>query len=271
MTTEFATVLAALATRLSSAQIRAWCTLLTHAPGPSGALEAKLAGTQAGHGVTGAAHQLISAWSAHAPHLAGSAVALALASVDVAQGETEARRPRLVVSGPLSPAVAVRMTSSVVLEVIRAASRRVLVVSFAAHGVDEVVRELMLAADRSVRLDLVLETTIEEGGTLRGRGAAAAFAGLARRAHFWHWPAGNRRGNVSLHAKIVVADGAVALMSSANLTDRGLSDNIEVGVLMADESFAGRLDAHFRSLMRPEARCLTLVTPRGSTREDKPG
>ena len=54
----------------------------------------------------------------------------------------------------------------------------------------------------------------------------------------------------------------MVLMSSVNLTNRGLSDNIEVGELMADETIAGRLDAHFRSSMRPEARCLTLVTPR---------
>jgi phosphatidylserine/phosphatidylglycerophosphate/cardiolipin synthase-like enzyme len=49
------------------------------------------------------------------------------------------------------------------------------------------------------------------------------------------------------------------LLTSANFTDRGLTDNIEIGVLMRDPDTAGRLDSHFRSLMLPQARCLSRV------------
>ena len=260
MTTEFAAVLAALATRLSSQQLRAWCEVLEVAPGPSSVIEAKLADLQAGHGTTSAARQLISSWRTWAPNLRGSAVALSLAAAGMTNDEAEVRRPRLVVSGPTSSGP-VRLTSSVVVEVIRAARQRVLVVSFAAHGVAEVVRELVRAASRGVRLDLVLETSVDQGGALRGRGAAAAFSELAGRANFWHWPAEHRRGPVALHAKIVVADSAVAFMSSANLTNQGLSDNLKIGVLLRDADIAGQLDRHFRFLMRAEARCLTQLNP----------
>jgi hypothetical protein len=78
----------------------------------------------------------------------------------------EARRGEVVISGP---------------------------VSFAAFGVPEVVRELKAAAGRGARIDLVLETTADEGGTLRGHvGAAAAFAEIRRDATFWVWPAVRR-------------------------------------------------------------------------------
>lgn len=255
---EFAAELAELAKRLSSAQVAAWAEVLDTASGPTESVAVALVDAQLGHGATGAAHQLIVAWRARAPRLPGAAVALALTSASVAYEEAERRRPRLVVSGPMSSAVAVRLTSSVVVEVIRAATDRVLLVSFAAYGVAEVVRELVLAAARGVRVDLVLERTVEQGGMLRDGAGGAPFAALAGRAQVWHWPAARRRpqGRAALHAKVVVADAELALLSSANLTDRGLSDNIEVGFLVHDGETAGQLDQHFRALMRPEAHCL---------------
>lgn len=260
MTDDFAFELAHVARRLSTAQVTAWLAVLNTVPGPAGSVVASLIDAQVGGGTTGAAEQLVAAWRRHAPQLTGAAVALGLASAAVAYEEAEQRRPRLVVSGPMGAYETVRLTSAVVVEVVRAAVGRLLLVSFAAYGVTEVVRELALAADRGVCIDLVLESTVEQGGALRGRGAGA-FDGLVGRVNLWHWPAEYRRprGGAALHAKVVVADGAFALLSSANLTDRGLSDNIEVGLLVRDQDFAGRLDRHFRALMRPEARCLNLL------------
>jgi phosphatidylserine/phosphatidylglycerophosphate/cardiolipin synthase-like enzyme len=258
----FAAELADLAKRLSSAQIEAWSEVLNGAPAPTESAAAALVDTQLGYGAPGAAHQLVRAWRTQAPRLPGAAVALALSAAAVAYEEAEQRRPKLVVSGPMTSAVAVRLTSSVVVEVIRAATDRVLLVSFAAYGVAEVVRELVLAAARGVRVDLVLERTVEQGGALRDDASGATFAPLAGQAQVWHWPAAHRRsrGRAALHAKVVIADGELALLSSANLTDRGLSDNIEVGLLVRDHETAGQLDRHFRALMRPEARCLTLLS-----------
>jgi cardiolipin synthase C len=261
MTDDLATELAALATRLSAAQVGAWRAVLDHAPGPEAAVEAALIDVHGGHGTTGAAEQLVSAWRRLAPALPGAAIALALATAAEVHEDTERRRPRLVVSGPTSPAVVVRLTSSVVVEVVRAATERVLLVSFAAHGVTEVVRELGAAVDRGVRVDLVLEDTVDQGGVLRDGAGSRAFDMLAGRTNFWHWPSAHRGagGRAAMHAKVVVADGSSALLSSANFTDRGLSDNIEVGFLVRDPDIATRLEAHFRNLMRPESRCLSPV------------
>jgi putative cardiolipin synthase len=67
----------------------------------------------------------------------------------------------------------------------------------------------------------------------------------------WHWPTDHRppEGG-TLHAKAVVADGRVALVTSANLTGRALSDNIELGLLVHDAATADEITAHIAGLMR---------------------
>jgi hypothetical protein len=98
---------------------------------------------------------------------AGSAASLALAASARVHEGVESQRPRLVVTGPVTPSVPVRLINSVVTDIVRAGAERLLLVSFAAHGVAEVVRELVAAADRGVQVDLVLETTDDHGGRLR--------------------------------------------------------------------------------------------------------
>ena len=131
-------------------------------------------------------------------------------------------------------------------------------VSFAAFGVPEVVRELKAAAGRGVRIDLVLETTVDEGGTLRGHvGAAAAFAEIRQDVTFWVWPATRRpavgASRAALHAKLVAADERVALIGSANLTDKALAVNLELGVIIRDPDIVGGIVRHFRVLMEPSS------------------
>lgn len=261
MTGRLAAELAVLARRLSTAQVRAWRAVLDGVTAPSQAVEAALIDVQAGPGTAGAAGHLVFAWQRFAPTLPGAAISLALAAAAEVCEEAERRRPRLVVSGPTSAAAAVRLTSSVVVEVVRAATERVLLVSFAAHGVAEVVRELDRALGRGVLVDLVLEETTDRGGALLSGAGSGAFDTLAGRARVWHWPPERRgaAGRAALHAKVVTADGTAALLSSANFTDRGLIDNIEVGFLVHDPDIVGQLEAHFRSLMRPESHCLSRI------------
>ncbi|PSL56566.1 phospholipase D-like protein [Saccharothrix carnea] len=255
--TDLAADLAGLVVLLSDTQIANWCAALAGMAGPADGSLRVLITREPGTEAATAAERLVRAWRRHAPDLPGPAIALALATAAHVQERADNDRARLVISGPMTDAVPVRLTGAVVGEVVSRATRRLLVVSFAAYGVAEVTRHLLAAAHRGVRLDLVLETSTAEGGALRGAGGAEVFAGLRDVATFWHWPAEHRGGAASLHAKVVVADAETALLGSANLTDRGLSGNIEVGVLSHDRAFASRLDGHFRALMRPEARCFS--------------
>jgi phosphatidylserine/phosphatidylglycerophosphate/cardiolipin synthase-like enzyme len=53
-----------------------------------------------------------------------------------------------------------------------------------------------------------------------------------------------------LHAKAIVADDAVALVTSANLTGHALAHNIELGLLVHDRVAASGIAAHVTGLMR---------------------
>ncbi|XTZ17890.1 DISARM system phospholipase D-like protein DrmC [Micromonospora echinospora] len=251
---EFVRALAGIAGDLPDGHLAAWDEVLSRAAGPGPAVEAALTDTRPGHAVATQARRLVDAWRAAAPDLPGPAVALALSSAAYVHRQYAAARTEVVISGPTSPSVPVRLTSSVVVELIRAARRSLLVVSFVAYGVTEVVTELVAAADRGVRIDLVLESSIDDGGALRGPvGAAAAFAGLRDRATFWHWPAHRRSApgtsRPALHAKIVAVDDRAVLISSANLTDRALRRNLEVGVVVRDPWVTRKLVGHFTALM----------------------
>lgn len=250
----FSEVIADLASRLPADHVTAWAGVLmrVHTPGDS-AVTADLIGVRPGFSVGTHAARLVKSWRIEAPDLPGSAVALALRSAAHLHRRADARRTKLAVSGPTSAAVPVRLTSSVVIEVIRAARSRLLVASFAAYGVAEVVAELRSAALRGVHIDLILESSAEDGGALRGpAGAALTFAALRHQATFWHWPAARRaasgNSHAALHAKLIAADSRVALISSANLTDRALSHNIEIGVVLHDPDVARKLVAHFQAL-----------------------
>ncbi|MDG4807229.1 DISARM system phospholipase D-like protein DrmC [Micromonospora sp. WMMD1120] len=252
----FAEIVADIAADLPDGHLAAWCNVLSNADAGNEAVEAALIDARPGYAIATHARRLVTAWRTEAFGLPGAALALALRTAALVHRQAVAHRAELVVSGPISAAVPVRLTSSVVIEVIRAARASLLVVSFAAYGVPEVVAELVAAASRGVQVDLVLESSAEDGGTLRGSsGASAAFRKLDSQATFWHWPARTRfsagASRPAMHAKIVAADSATALVSSSNLTDRGLSDNLEVGVVLHDPEVVRRLVQHFATLMIP--------------------
>ena len=52
----------------------------------------------------------------------------------------------------------------------------------------------------------------------------------------------------SLHAKCIVVDRRVALVTSANFTEAAQERNIEVGVLIRSRAFAEQLAEHFEVL-----------------------
>jgi phosphatidylserine/phosphatidylglycerophosphate/cardiolipin synthase-like enzyme len=116
-----------------------------------------------------------------------------------------------------------------------------------------------------VRVDLVLEDTAHDGGTLHGAtGAADAFTRLRGAATFWQWPASRRAAagtpRAALHAKLITADTTAALVSSANLTDRALAHNIEVGIILRDPDLINRINRHFAALMTPKSDVLQALS-----------
>jgi cardiolipin synthase C len=253
---DLAGTLATLARRLPPAHVTAWARILRETPVAAADVQARLIEAKSGFAIGGAAALLVEAWRAADPPLSGPAVALALETAALLHAECAARRSDVVVSGPVSDGTHVRLTGSVISEVIHESRESLLVVSFAAFGIAEVVHELGRAARRGVRIDLVLESTAEEGGTLHGKlGPSAAFETLREHATFWTWPADRRpvvgTSRAALHAKLVAADERIAFLGSANLTDKALAYNLELGVIIRDPDVVCRMVRHFRSLMKP--------------------
>ena len=189
------------------------------------------------------------------------AVALALrAASEATAREREAERIEVVCTGPAVPRTAVRLTGVVVADAIRQAKQRLLVVSFASYRVPAVVEAIREVAEQRVVVDLVLESVVESGGRL-SYDASEAFADLGVR--IWHWPADKRPslpgGTAVLHAKGIVADRRLALVTSANLTQLAADHNIELGLLVRGGSVPGRIADVFDGLM--ESGELALANP----------
>lgn len=262
---DLADVVGELAAQLPQAHLQAWVRVLRETSEPGKTVAAQLIDAKPGYALAPKAMRLVEAWRTASPVPDGPALAFALQTAARIQDRRAAQRTDVVISGPGSDSASLRLTSAVITELIRNCRKSLLVVSFAAFGVADVVHELRLAAGRGVDIDLVLESTTASGGTLHGTvEASAAFSPVRSDAKFWVWPAENRPvvhgSRAALHAKLIVADERIALVGSANLTDRALASNLELGVIIRDPDVALRIDRHFRSLMRPGSGILQRIT-----------
>jgi phosphatidylserine/phosphatidylglycerophosphate/cardiolipin synthase-like enzyme len=238
--------------RLPAAQITTLARTLASEPEPTPAARGRLQSLFPTPEFTEAASTLVDAWQA-AERLSGDALALALtATSEGVRNERTEETIEIVWTGPHTPEVPLRLTREALIDVIRAAKRSLVVVSFAAYKVELVVSELSKAAERGVDVRLVLEQAQQEGGVLTFA-AAGAFKDLREKAGFYIWPLAKRpvleRGRAALHAKAAVADDHTAFVTSANLTGQAISENMELGILIRGGSTPRRLANHFAALM----------------------
>lgn len=181
------------------------------------------------------------AWASQ-PSLAGSAIAVALESVQSARHQADVPVVEVVVTGPESPAAPVRLTSEVVRQLIDSATRRVTLVSYAAYQMTSIIAALDAAIARGVAVSLILESAEK----LDGAGGAHAYA----RYRTYHWPVDRREPpDAKLHAKAVIVDGRDVLLTSANMTNAAYDKNIELGVLCRGGGVAGQVQRHFDALI----------------------
>ena len=167
----------------------------------------------------------------------------------------------VVVSGPDVTATA-RDTGVVTRQLFSEAKERVLVVGFAIHQGRDIFQTLAcrLDANQSLEVILCIDVSRAPGNTSLSsqiiRGFAANFAknewpGTCLPKLFYD-PRSLQIGGISrssLHAKCVVIDGTVALVTSANFTEAAQERNIELGLYIKSPVIAGQIEAHFRSLM----------------------
>jgi phosphatidylserine/phosphatidylglycerophosphate/cardiolipin synthase-like enzyme len=187
------------------------------------------------------------AWSTNLGVNGGTiALALRATAIAVARARNE-ERIEIVWTGPTTKAVPLRQTLGVLLQVVKASRKHLVVISFAAYKVTTVVDAMLAAAERDVKIALVID---------EGTDAGHAFAALAGVAAIYCWPAAGsvlpNGGTVRMHVKAAIADDHTALVGSANLTGQALSENMELGLLIEGGEVPRRLGAHFRSLVASE-------------------
>jgi phosphatidylserine/phosphatidylglycerophosphate/cardiolipin synthase-like enzyme len=160
----------------------------------------------------------------------------------------------IIWTGPANGRFPVRRIDQVLYDLISQAKTRIVLVTFAAHRVRHLCDHLTQAVDRGVELTLIVESEDESEGQLT-RDAIAAFRNVpVARTHLYYWPLAKRERNQAgrpgkLHMKCAIVDD-VALIGSANLTDDAFNRNMELGMLVRDETTVLAIAEHFRELIQ---------------------
>src|SRR5690606_20720467 len=100
---------------------------------------------------------------------------------------------------------------------------------------------------------ILLETSTSHGGSLSDD-PVAAMKGRVPGARLYVWtdrPAPFTDGRV--HAKVAVADGVRAFLTSANLTGHALEKNMEAGIIVTGGRIPPALRSHLHALIEVKA------------------
>ena len=168
----------------------------------------------------------------------------------------------LVWTGPEPLGITNRDTGVVMRELFGGAETEVLVAGYAVYQGRRVFQRLAermeerpgLAVKMYLDVQRPLSDTTHEADLLRRftlRFRTQEWPGRGRLPALYYDPrslAADATPRTCLHAKCIVVDRRLALIGSANLTEAAQTRNIEAGVLVRCERFAGRLADHFESL-----------------------
>jgi cardiolipin synthase A/B len=157
-------------------------------------------------------------------------------------------------SGPANGRFPVRRIDQVLYDLIAAAQRRILLVTFAAHRIAHLCAHLSTAVRRGVELTLIVEREDDSEGQL-SVDALRAFRGLPlEKTKILYWPIDKRDRNEAghpgkLHAKCAIVDDT-AIVGSANFTDDAFNRNMELGIVLHEPSLVQTLFGHFDELFQ---------------------
>jgi cardiolipin synthase len=192
---------------------------------------------------------LLDAWAEQAGPT-GMTVGAAIAAA--AHAHQDARRNphlELVVSGPTSKVIHARRTEQVLLQLIDEAAQEILLITYALHMHEQLRTALTAATARGVTVAVLAEDPLDDPN-FSGAPAKALSGLLVDRLR---WPTDQRPvSGAALHAKAVVVDRRIALITSANITKRAAGDNIEAGLLVRGGDIPQRLTDHVNQLLQQQ-------------------
>ncbi len=167
----------------------------------------------------------------------------------------------VVMSGPDVPGIPTADTAATLMSIVQDASEEILLVGYAVHKgrrVFECIANRMMTVP-TLRVRFCLDISRKPSDTSLDSEIVRRFAFDFRTKH-WPWSkypelfydprslaaAGPKRS--SLHAKCVIIDHRIAFVTSANFTEAAQERNIEVGVLIRQESVADKIANYFNAL-----------------------
>lgn len=242
------------ATELSPATVETLVRFLDGSNGPDASLRQAVLGrvpTPGGRFLVG---RLLEVWGRHDPPLPATALAAALAaSAYCGRAAREELSVELVWTGPTED-VPLRLTSQVLLQLIKEAREEILIVSFAFYNIPEVVEALSTAITQGRRLKIVAETPDESEGKVAYGALSTLGDKLVRQSQVYFWPKDKRPVDSqgrhgTLHVKCAVADDDVTYITSANLTGYAMRLNMELGTLIRSKEFARQAKEHIEGLI----------------------
>lgn len=167
----------------------------------------------------------------------------------------------LVLSGPEVPGTPTADTAATVQTLIEGAGEEILLVGYTVHNGKRLFRRLAERMDLvpALRVTFCLDIARKPTDTSLASEIVRRFAGEFVRKH---WPgkrlpdvlydpralAGRWEDRASLHAKCVIVDRRIAIVTSANFTEAAQRKNIEAGVLIRYQPFVTRLSDYFLAL-----------------------
>ena len=193
--------------------------------------------------------RLIAAWSQ--AEVSGDVLGGILVGAAYARQQTQSESSvELVWTGPTTPFVATRRTEQVLLDLIHSAQSDLFLVSFVAYDVASVVESLNAATARGIDTRILLETSTSHGGSLSVDSVSTMRSSVPLAAlYVWTerpYPFADGR----VHAKVAVADGKSAFLTSANLTGHALEKNMEAGVIIRGGNVPSSLREHLHALIQ---------------------
>lgn len=150
---------------------------------------------------------------------------------------------RFVVSSPYETEE--RQTAGMIAELISGSNRSLQLCSYVLVYLDELIPLFRSARERGVDIRILLDL-----GAWNKDSVATTLSALrpiigTDSLRFWSAEPGEE---ASLHAKFLIADGEKALVTSANLTGRAITRNIEVGCLLSDSELIQRLASLYETI-----------------------
>ena len=182
-----------------------------------------------------------------------SEIAVAMRTLDHLIGASSPLT-EIIWTGPADGRFTIRRIDQVLYDLIAGAESRIMLVTFAAHHVPDLCNYLAQAVKRGVETTLIVESEVESEGQLT-KDAVEAFRSIESTCiKIYYWPLGKRQRDQAgrpgkLHMKCAIVDG-IALIGSANLTDDAFNRNMELGVLVREQSTVNALVEHFQELIR---------------------